>query len=109
MEIKKELQEKIQELQFLEQNLNGILMQKQAFQLELTETENALLEISKTSGEVYKIVGSIMVKSDKTIIEKDLKKRQELFSLRMKSIEKQEEELTKQSEELRAKVMKSMN
>ena len=53
-----ETQQKIQELQGMEQNLNNLVMQKQAFQMELTETENALSEISKSKDDVFKLVGN---------------------------------------------------
>ena len=36
---------KIQEMQFLEQNLQNIILQKQALQMELSETNSALKEI----------------------------------------------------------------
>ena len=42
MKIDAETGKKIQELQILEQNLQNLLMQKQAFQIELNEIENAL-------------------------------------------------------------------
>ena len=48
MEFDKETQEKIQELQAFEHTFQNILMQKQAFQIELSETENALKEVEKT-------------------------------------------------------------
>ncbi|MBT4165522.1 prefoldin subunit beta [archaeon] len=108
MDVDKETQEKIQELQGYEQNLHGLLMQKQAFQMELSETENALAEISKTEGDVFKMVGQIMIKSEKGKVEEDLKKKQELLALRLKSIDEQESGMTKQAEELRAEVMKKI-
>ena len=43
--INPEIQEKIQQLQMMEQNLQQILLQKQAFQFELNETENAGKEV----------------------------------------------------------------
>ena len=108
MNIDKETQEKIQELQSYEHNLQSLLMQKQAFQFELTESENALSEISKSKDEIFKLVGSIMIKTDKDKTIKELKHKQELISLRLKSIEKQEHELTQQIEELREEVMKKI-
>src|SRR3989344_7384559 len=104
MNLDKETQKKIQELQIYEQNLQSLIMQKQAFQMELTETENALSEISKTKEDVFKIVGQIMIKSDKQEIKKDLEKKQEIISLRLKSIEKQENEFTKELEKIREEV-----
>ena len=103
-----ETQRQIQELQILEQSFQQLIMQKQAFQMELTETENALGEISKTEGDVFKMVGQIMIKSDKTKVEEDLKKKQELLALRLKSIDSQETDLSKRAEELREEVMKKI-
>lgn len=108
MDLDKETQNKIQELQIYEQNLQSLIMQKQAFQMELTETENALSEISKTEDDVFKIVGQIMIKSNKQEIKKDLEKKQEIISLRLKSIEKQENEFTKELEKIREEVMKKI-
>jgi len=105
MDMDKETEQQIQELQVLEQNLQGILMQKQALQLELSEVENALSELGKTDSDVYKIVGQIMVKSKKDSLEADLKEKRELADVRAKSLDKQEEVLTKSSEGLREKVL----
>jgi len=105
MDIDKETQQKIQQLQVFEQNFQQILMQKQAFQMELTETENALSEIAKSKDDIYKMIGQIMIKTEKKKIEDELKKKQELLSLRLKTFEKQETELTKQLEDLRKEVM----
>ncbi|MBR9705659.1 prefoldin subunit beta [Candidatus Pacearchaeota archaeon] len=104
----KETQEKIQELQAIEQNLQSILMQKQAFQMELGETDNAITEIAKSNDDIYKLVGQIMIKAKKDEIQSDLEKKQDLLNLRLKSLEKQEESFSKQSEEIRAEVMKKV-
>ena len=108
MDLDKETQEKIQELQSFEQNLQGLLMQKQAFQMEETETDNALKEISQSKDDIYKLVGNIMVKTNKEKIEGELKKKQELIKLRLKSIETQEKGITDQAEELKKEVMKKI-
>ncbi|MBS3080033.1 prefoldin subunit beta [Candidatus Pacearchaeota archaeon] len=105
MNIDKETQEKIKELQLYEQNLNNLMMQKQAFQVELNETENALTEINKSKDEIFKLIGNIMVKSDKEKIEKELKKRRDMIDLRLRSIEKQEETVQKQLDELKKDVL----
>lgn len=109
MDIDKETEKQIQELQILEQNLQGILMQKQSLNLELTEVENAISELSKAKDkEVYKIVGQIMIKSNKEDLESDLKEKKDLASVRAKSLDKQEEGLTKDAESLREKVLKKI-
>ena len=105
MEMDQETQQKIQELQGMEQNLNNLVMQKQAFQMELTETENALSEISKSKDDVFKLVGNIMIKADKKKTEDDLTKKKDLLSLRLKSINSEEKGLTDNAEALKKEEM----
>ncbi len=100
-------QEKIQELQILEQSIQNILMQKQAFQMELSETEAALNELGKSGDEVFKIIGQLMIKSDKSTIKEELTEKQKLFGIRMKNLEKQESSLALQIEKLRDEIMNS--
>jgi len=94
-------QNKLQEMQILEQNLQNLLMQKQAFQLELRETESALEEVEKSGDDVFKIVGQLMIKSDKKTVVDGLSKKKKLLDLRMKTMQNQEDILTKRLEELR--------
>lgn len=105
--MKKETQEKIQELQLLEQNTQSFMMQKQQFQVQLMEVESALKEVSKGK-ESYKIIGNIMVKSEKEKLEEDLEQKKEMFGLRIKNIEKQEERLKEKAVKLQEEVMKEM-
>lgn len=101
----KETENQIKELQIFEQNIQNVLMQKQAFQLELSEVENAVEELEKTGEEVYKITGNIMIKASKKDLQAELKKKKDLISLRLKSLDSQEKELAKSAEELREKVL----
>jgi len=105
MEVDPETERSIKELQALEQNLQTVLMQKQAFQLELSEAENAISELGKSSEEVYKIVGNIMVKYSKDALQKDLKQKKDLLSLRLKSLDSQEKNLAQNAEDIRVKVL----
>lgn len=105
MDVDKETEKQIQELQVVEQNLQQILMQKQALTLELSEVDNAVEELKKTKDEVYKIVGQIMIKTNKKDLEKDLKEKQDLISMRVRSIDTQEKALTESGEKLRKKVL----
>ena len=105
MEINKETESQIKELQLLEQNLQSVLMQKQAFQMELSEVENAIEELGKVNDEVYKIVGNVMVKYSKENLLKDLKQKKDLLSLRLKSLDSQEKNLSETTESLRKKVL----
>jgi prefoldin beta subunit len=102
-----EVQEKITQLQTIEQNMQHLLQQRQQFQMQLMEVESALEELGKTD-KAYKIVGNIMVASEKGSLEKDLQDKKERVSLRIKSVEKQENKLKDQAKDLRETVMKEM-
>ena len=88
--ISQEAAKKIQELQMLEQAIQNILMQRQAFLLELNETNLALEELKTSGNEVYKIVGQLMLKTSKEESEKDLKSKKEILELKSKNLERQE-------------------
>ena len=108
MNINRETQQKIQEIQILDQNLQNILMQKQTFQLELNETINSGEEVKKTEDSIYKIIGQIMIKGDKEKILKDLEDKKKLFELRLDSLEKQEKLLGNKAKELQSEAEKLM-
>ena len=95
---------KVQEMNILEQNLQNILFQKQAFELELDETVSSLKEIEKSGDEVFKIIGQLMIKTEKLKIKNELLEKQKILDLRIKSFDKQEtffrEKLDKIREEL---------
>ncbi|MFZ1970892.1 MAG: prefoldin subunit [Candidatus Nanoarchaeia archaeon] len=94
--------EEIQEMQILDQNLQNILLQRQAFEMELSETREASKEIDK-SNEVFKLIGELMIKKDKEKVKEELLTKEKILSMRIKSIEKQEESLSKRLDELRDK------
>jgi prefoldin beta subunit len=99
---------KIQELQSIEQTLQSIIMQKQAFLLELEETEKALSQLHTSGEEVYKLIGQLLIKSNKSEVVKDLEKKKEILDLRVKNLEKQEDSFTKRMEALREEITSSM-
>lgn len=106
----KEIDEKkIQEMQILEQRLQNSMLQKQAFQMELAETNAALEEIDKAGDEVFKIIGQLMIKSEKSKIKTELLEKLKILEIRIKSFEKQEVSLSEQLEKLREEVTNSMN
>ena len=108
MKINKETEEKIHELQILEQNFQNISLQKQAFQMELNECDGALAELGKSGDEVYKIIGQIMLKTNKKEMEAELKEKKNILSLRLKSLEKQESSVREKIENLRQTIEKEI-
>ncbi len=96
----------IQELQMLEQNLQNTLLQKQAFQIEFRETQAALKELDKSGEEVFKIIGQLMIKTDKKQMKEELLNKEKIIDMRIKSFEKQERVLSEKMEDLRSEVLK---
>ena len=94
-------------MQMLEQNLQNLFMQKQAFQMELSETEAALKEIDGAKDEVFKVIGQLMIKTEKAKMIDELSNKKKLLGIRMIAFEKQEKALTGKMEEMRAEFMKS--
>lgn len=103
-----ELREKLQEFQILEQNLQNIFLQKQAFQVELNETQDAAKEVSSSSDEVYKIIGNIMVKAKKAELVKELEEKKDILNLRLKSLNNQEKILSEKMEKSREELEKEL-
>ena len=105
-----ETQKKIQDIQILEQNYQQLLMQKQAFNFELNETELALEEIAKAKDDVFKIVANkVVIKSSKEELENELKHKKDLIELRLASINKQESDFSEKLENLRTEIMKRIS
>ena len=101
-------QGKIQEMQLLEQNLQNLLLQKQAFQLELAETQSALREIGNAGDEIFKLIGQLMLKTEKSKIQEELSNKEKLLELRLKNIEKQESQFTDRLDKLREEFIRTV-
>ena len=95
-------------MQLLEQKLQNSLLQKQAFQMELAETDSALKELEKAGDEVFKIIGQLMIKSEKSRIQEELGNKKKILELRIKNFEKQENSLSEQLGKLRDEITRTM-
>ena len=103
-DIPPDTEQKISQLQMLEQNMQAAMMQKQQFQAQLIEVESALAELKNTA-RAYKIVGNIMVDATKQELETDLGQKKELVELRLKSLDKQEEQFKAKAKKLQEDVL----
>ena len=109
MDISPEAKEKVTQLQLIEQNLHTFLTQKQTFQSQVLEIENALKELESATGQVYRLAGSVMIESEKGKLSKDLLERKDVLDLRIKSIEKQENHIKEKAEKLQKEVMEELD
>ena len=106
-----QVQERLLRLQQLQQTLQTVLTQKQQLALELTETEQALSELEKTdeATTIYKSIGSLLVKAEKTKVTTELNERKELLNTRISVLGKQEERLRTQAKELQTRLQRDLN
>ena len=98
----------MEEMQILEQKLQNLFLQKQSFQIEFSETQSALKEIENSGDEIFKIVGQLMIKSEKSKVKEELSNKEKILDLRIKSLEKQEGSFMEELGKLREEVMKTM-
>ena len=107
MEVSKETEQKIGQLQMFEQSLQSFLGQKQQFQIQLVEVESALNELNGTD-KAFKIIGNIMVESDKSELKADLQSKREMLELRIKTMEKQELQVREKASKLQSEILKKI-
>jgi len=105
-----QVQQRLLRLQQLQQTLQGVLTQKQQLELELGEVEQALSELEKLSdtGIIYKSIGSLLVKSEKTKVTTELNERKDLLNMRINVLGKQEERLRTQVKDLQEKLQRDL-
>ncbi|GEM_PF-334552 len=103
----KETEEQISQLQIMEQAFQNLSLQKQNFQMQLIEIESALEELEKTE-KAYKIVGNIMVASDKEALKSELESKKETLNIRIKNLEKQEKDFKEKSSSLQKQILEKL-
>ncbi|MCA9485769.1 MAG: prefoldin subunit [Nanoarchaeota archaeon] len=104
-----DINKKVEELQFLEQQLQGFLMQKQTVQIEVNEINNALVELKSSEEEVYKIVSGFMMKSTKEKLSSELEEKKKLLDSRIESLDKQGALLEKNATEIKKEIDESIS
>ncbi|MBI2142433.1 prefoldin subunit beta [Candidatus Woesearchaeota archaeon] len=104
MAVPKEVEEKIEQLQLFEQNLQGMMLQKQSVEMQLFEVGSALAEMEKAES-VYRIIGNVMVSAKKEDVKADLEAKRETAGLRIQTIEKQEKLIRERASKLQKEVL----
>jgi prefoldin beta subunit len=109
-ELPPQVQEELVRLQQLQQTLQAVVSQKQQLEMDMTETDRALTELEKVTGEtpVYKSVGSILVKADKQVLLSELKERKELLNTRVTVLGRQEERTRERIKDIQQKLQEKL-
>ena len=107
-ELPEKAKEKIAELQMLQQRLTLFNSQRQQFQIQLAEVENALGELGKAKAPVYKMVGELLVEKQIDDLKKELADKKEELDLRVKTLEKQESKIKESALALQKEVQAAL-
>jgi prefoldin beta subunit len=105
-----EAQEKIEELQDLQDTARQVAMQKQQAETTLSESRAALdqLEDIDEDTTMYQEVGELLVKTDYEDAVDDLEEKVDSLEIRVETLEKQEERVQEQFEELQGELQQML-
>jgi prefoldin beta subunit len=95
------LREQLTRLDNLQQNLQSVAMQRQQVDAELADAEKTLVNAEE---QIYKYVGSLLVKVTKESISKDLEEKKDISNTRTLVLNKQESRLKENIKELQTKI-----
>ena len=106
-----QVQERLVKMQRLQQTLQSILAQKQQVDVESSETEQSLSELQKMTDDavIYKAMGTILVKTERTKMVTELTERKDLLSTRVTVLGKQEERLRNQLKDIETQLRQDLN
>ena len=91
-----EMQNKLAQFQQVQQQVQVIAQQKYQVDIQVTEIEKTIEELDKLKkgAEIYKSVGTILVRSDdKDALKTELEDKKETLGIRIKTLTKQEKTL----------------
>lgn len=95
-DITEEMQGKIMQFQQIQQQIQVIAQQKYQIEMQVTEIDKTIEELNKLKkgAEIYKSVGTILVRSDdKDGLLKELGEKKETLGIRVKTLGNQEKTL----------------
>ena len=109
-ELPPQIQNQIAQLQQLQQQIQGLAMQKSKIEAMQNESKMALEELAKLTEDaiVYRNVGELLIKTSKEESISKLKEREETLSLRLQSISRQEERLTSRFKQLQEQIQHAL-
>lgn len=105
-EIPPQIQNQLVQLRKLQQQAQSIMIQRSRLEALLREVELAIDELQKASDEdaVYMSSGEIMIRMARQKVIENLSEKKETYSLRLKTLERQEERILKRSQELQSQI-----
>jgi len=105
-----EAQEKIEELQDLQETAQQVAAQKQEAETGLTESKTALeaLDGVDEDTQMYQQLGELLVETDYETAQEDLEEKVENLEVRVETLGKQEERVQQQFEQLQQELQQML-
>ncbi|ERH08804.1 MAG: prefoldin, beta subunitt [halophilic archaeon J07HX64] len=105
-----EAQEKIEELQDLQETAQQVAAQKQEAESTLTESQTALDALEDVDGDtqMYQQLGELLVETDYEEAKEDLDEKVSNLEVRVETLEKQENRVQQQFEELQQELQQML-
>jgi prefoldin beta subunit len=101
-------QQEIEQLQFAQRQLSSLHEQNQQLHRQLLEIDSALEELSLVE-EAYEMVGTVMIKKPRDVLEKKLSEKKAFIIQRKELFEKQEAQLKSGVEELQKNILETLD
>jgi len=105
-----QLQEQLGRLQQLQQTLQAVILQKRQLELELNENDKTLRELENIAEDtvIYKSVGSLLVKAEKSKVIEELKENKELIDSRLAVLRRQQKRVEERIKELQESIQSKL-
>lgn len=93
--------------QAYQQQMQNVLVQKEALNLQIAELKRALEEMEKSAeAEVYKIAGTVIIKAPKAAVKKELAEKKDGLEAMAKTLDASEKKIRGKITDLRDKFSK---
>jgi len=109
-ELPPQVQNQLAQLQQLQQQAQAVLSQKSQIEALMRETDAAVKELEKSPEDavVYKSVGELLFKAEKSKLLEELKEKKDMMDLRLKTMSKQEERIQARFTQLQEQLKQSL-
>jgi prefoldin beta subunit len=104
-DISPQLQNQITQYQQVQQQIQALSAQKAQMGAQKQELERTAEELAKAKGDVYRNVGSLLIKvDDKDALKAELEESKEMMDVRIKGLERQEKGLMERFDALQQQI-----
>ncbi len=109
-ELSPQLKQKFAQFQQMQQQAQAIATQRAQMELQLKDVERTLKSVEGLAGnaELYRSAGSILIRSTKDEVTKELADRKETLDLRIKTLLRQEERFQEKLKQMQEDLQKAL-